>query len=117
MADYNVTYRDTGTEALSGVAIVLIILFFPIAVIVIIVKTIIKARKSHIEGNSIKANTDKVKSEVSLMRSDELERYYELYQKGSLTEAEYNAKKNNILHQTRFTKRAVLKEQYYLDSK
>lgn len=111
MADYNINYRDTGLESLSFVAIVFMILFFPIAIIILI----IKARKSHIEGNNIKADTEKIKSEVSVMRSDELEKYYKLYQKGILTEAEYNAKKQNILHKTRFTHFAVLRQQRLLN--
>ena len=116
MADYNVTYRDTGAEALSGVVIVFLILFFPIGVIVLIVRTISKVRREHIEGNQTKADTKRIKVDTSLLQSDELERYHTLYKKGIITLAEYNAKKNQILYNKKLNRRAIEHEQKILQS-
>ena len=116
MSDYNVTYRDTGTEALSAVVIVLLVLFFPIGIIVLIVRTISKVRRNHIEGNETKAYTDQIKAETSLLHSNELERYNELYKKGILTQAEFNAKKNQILYKAKFNRKAIENEQRAIES-
>lgn len=116
MADHNVTYRDTGAEALSGVVIVFLILFFPIGVIVLIVRTISKVRREHIEGNQTKADTERIKVDTSLLQSEELERYNSLYKKGIITLAEYNAKKNQILYNKKFNRRALKHEQKILQS-
>lgn len=111
MADYNVTYRDTGTEALSAVVIVLLILFFPIGIIVLIVRTVSKTKKEKIEGHQIKANTEQTKVETSILTSEELGRYHQLYMKGIITEAEFNAKRNQILHKAKFNRKAIAHEE------
>lgn len=116
MSDYNITYRNTGAEALSGVVIVLLILFFPIGIIVLIVRTISKVRRNHIEGNNMKAYTKQLEVETSLLESNELERYNELFQKGIISQAEYNAKKKQILYKASFNRKAIEREQRALNA-
>lgn len=103
--------NNTGSGVLSIGLLVLLIIFFPIGIIVLIIRTISKTRIDHIEGNYTKAATESVKTENSILQSDELDRYNELYKKGILTRAEFEAKKNSILYKSKYNKKAVREEQ------
>lgn len=115
MSDYNVTYRNTGSEALSVVLIVFLILFFPIGVIVLIVRTISKVKRDRIEGIETKARAEHIAAETNLLHSDILERYKNLLEKGIISQAEFNAKKNQILYKAKFNNRAIKREQKLLE--
>ncbi len=85
------------TEALSMTVTVLLIIFFPIGIIVLIVRTISRLKNEHVERNATRASIEQTKSATSISNSQELQAYYALYEQGILDKEEFEAKKRNIL--------------------
>lgn len=103
----DVTVHDPAKEALSAVVIVLLIIFFPIGIIVFIVRTISKLRSEHVERKITRANIESIKSSTSLSHSKELQAYHELYLQGILDKEEFEAKKKMILAQQKIKPKRI----------
>ncbi len=97
MEDYNVTVHDPAAESLSLAVIILLFIFFPIGIIVFIVRTINRLKTDRINRKNVKADTEQIKTNTSILQATAIESYYDLYQKGILSQQEFEAQKNAIL--------------------
>lgn len=104
MADYNIDVHDHGTEALSVGLLILLIIFFPIGIMVLIVRTASRLKNEKTNRDHIREETKRLKTDISLSQASELERYKALFDKGILTKIEYEAKKQSILKGTNLQK-------------
>lgn len=104
MADYNIDIHDHGTEIFSTGLIILLFLFFPIGVLVLIVRTISKLKNDKTNRDLQRQETIGLKSDLSLNQAKELEQYKLLADKGILSEKEFEAKKRSILNGSSLTR-------------
>lgn len=107
MEHYDITVHDTAREGLSAVVIVLLIIFFPIGIIVFIVRAISRLKSEHEDRVLTRANVESIKTDTSITQSKEIAAYYELYQQGILNQAEFEAKKNSVLLKTKLTAKSI----------
>lgn len=97
MEKYDITVHNSAEEGLSTVVIILLIIFFPIGIIVFIVRNISKLKTEHTDRVHTKAYTESIRTDTSISQSKEISAYYDLYKQGILTQNEFEAKKNSIL--------------------
>lgn len=107
MESYDVTVHDDSLGLLGVVVCVLLIIFFPIGIIVLIVRTASHVNKEHAERKRIKAETDVINTKVNLAHSAEIAAFHELYQRGILTQAEFEEKKRSVLLNKKFNPKAL----------
>lgn len=107
MESYDVTVHDDSLGPLPLVVCVLLVLFFPIGIIVLIVRTASRIKNEHTERQKIRAQTQEIKTKVSLANSAEIAAFHELYKRGILTEAEFEEKKRAVLLNKKFNPKAL----------
>ena len=76
MESYDVTVHDDSLGPLPLVVCVLLVLFFPIGIIVLIVRTASRIKNEHTERQKIRAQTQEIKTKVSLANSAEIAAFH-----------------------------------------
>lgn len=102
MEQYDINIHNAAEESLSAVVIVLLIIFFPIGIIVFICRSISKLKTEKIERQKTKMEISDINTTTSTKQTIELERWSDLRNKGIITEAEFNAKKEAIMYNKKF---------------
>ena len=103
----DITVHDPAKEGLSLVVIVLLVLFFPIGIIFFIARNISRISTERTDRQHTKATTESIKTDTSILQSQEIASYYDLYQKGILSKAEFEAKKDSILLKKKLTAKSI----------
>lgn len=78
--------------------------FFPIGVILLIVRTISKTSKRSAETKEIKASTERIHNDISNSQAEQIAKYHALYEMGAITLHEYEAKKMSLMQGKKMSK-------------
>lgn len=94
---HHVTVDNTGETIFSTGLIILLFLFFPIGVIVLIVRTIRKWKESKAGWKHTNATTVGITIGNDIEKTRALQEYYKLLQMGLISRNEYEQKKKKIM--------------------
>lgn len=97
MNNQHVTVNNVGETIFSTGVIILLFLFFPIGVLVLIVRTIRKWKDSKTERERVGAQTKSIDTDTENVKTEAIARYFALYQSGIISKDEFEAKKRSIL--------------------
>lgn len=96
--------HNEGEEILSIGIIILLVLFFPIGVILLIVRSISKTSKRSAETKEIKASTERIHNDISDSQAEQIAKYHALYKMGAISQQEYEAKKMSLMQGKKMSK-------------